>query len=174
VDAGDGPVIEGSLWLGVLVGAVLVGGLGLERALLRWRRDPWFLTGFRLAPPPVPIARPPEGRGETATVAWEVSERDPTLVRFWARPGAPGSLGGLHGAVRFVPERDRVRLEVVWAPPWSPVVAALWLGILGAARGEGLLMVPLAVVMIVGLVAIFRGGARRAAAELRWAWVRGE
>ncbi len=60
---------------------------------------------------------------------------------------------------------------VCWAPPWSPLLAALWLAGIGAVRGEAWLTVPIAAVMVLGVVLLYRQVALRVAAELRWGWV---
>ena len=162
----------GSLGLAILVASLLLGGLWVEtRVLLRRRADWYFLPGFPIGGRLVPIPKPPEGSGRTATVVWEVSA--PNLVRFWVDPADRTSPTGLHGVVILAQGRRGIELEVRWAPPWSPILAALWLASLGVARGEGALTVPIAAVMTVGMIVLYGERARRAAAELRWAFLAG-
>jgi hypothetical protein len=95
-------------------------------------------------------------------------------VHFWADPGERAAPMGLHGVVVLAQGRQGVELEVRWAPPWTPLFAALWLAGLGAARGEGSTTIPIACCIAVGLFVVYFERARRIAAELRWSFVRGE
>ena len=159
--------------LALVVAASLVGGLFLERSLLtRWRHNAYFTLGFPLIPALVPIPDPPTGAGATASVQWEVVDKE--LVRFWSKPGDRSSPMGLHGAIHLTRAGRGVQLDVRWSPPLTPLAAATWLAALGSARGEAALMLPLAAAMIIGMILLYRSAAIRAAAELRWAWVRGE
>lgn len=163
---------SGSLGLALVVAFVLVTGLGFETRYLLARRSDWyFLAGLPLGSQLVPIPRPPEGGGETATVRWEVSA--PNLVRFWADPGRRTAPTGLHGVVILAQGRRGIELDVRWAPPWSPMFAALWFVSLGIVRGEAHFAVPIAVTMVVGMLFVYRERARRAAVELRWAFLSG-
>lgn len=165
---------DGSLSLAGLVAIVLLGGLLFEtRVLTRWRKDWYFGAGVPLGLRLVPILRAPEGKGKTATVAWEVGDQ-PHLVRFWADPANRTAPMGLHGVVLLAQGRRGIEMEVRWAPPWSPILAACWLAALGLARGEGTVTVPLGAMILVGVVIVYGERARRAAAELRWAFVQGE
>lgn len=162
----------GSLALALAAAIVFLGGMVLEtRVLLRFRRDWYFLPGFPLGARIVPIPRPPEGSGRTRSVRWEVAA--PHLVRFWADPSDRTAPTGLHGVVILAQGRQGVELELRWAPPWTPILAATWLAVLGAARGEGRLTVPIAIVILLAIGALYAQQARRIAAELRWSFVRG-
>jgi hypothetical protein len=164
---------QGSLSLALFAAALLLGGLLLEtRVLMRWRKDWYFAAGLPLGAQLVPIQKAPVGSGRTATVHWEVSQ--PHLVRFWSEPGQRQAPMGLHGIVLLAQGRRGIEMEVRWAPPWSAVLAACWLAGLGIVRGEGMLTVPIATLILVGLVIVYGERARRAAAELRWAFVQGE
>jgi hypothetical protein len=148
--------------------AALVGGLLAERALLHFRPEWYFTAAFPLEPELLPLPRVPEAEaGKTASVHWE---RRTDLVLYWSEPGT-GAPMGLHGAVRLVPTPRGVRMIAYWSPPWSPLLAATWLGGLGAARQE-VIVLPIACLMILGTLFVYRMFAVRAAAELRWAWVR--
>ncbi|MEZ4239312.1 MAG: hypothetical protein R3F59_24790 [Myxococcota bacterium] len=70
--------------------------------------------------------------------------------------------------------RNGVELDVRWAPPWTPVLAACWLAGLGVVRGEASLTVPIAVGIVVALLAVYGERAHRVAAELRWSFVAGD
>jgi hypothetical protein len=165
-------VEPGSLTLAFGVAFAFVTSLFVEtRLLLRFRSDWYFLPGFPLGPRLVPIARPPEGHGRTRSVRWEVSA--PNLVRFWADPNERVAPSGLHGVIVMAQGRNGVELEVRWAPPWTPFLAMLWLALLGAARGDGLVTVPVAVLIGVGVLLVYGERARSVAAELRWSFVRG-
>ena len=158
----------GSLGLALFAAVAFLGGLLVERLLLGVRPALYFDVGVPLLPRLVPIPEAPEGEGQTATVCWEVVG---DLVRFWAPPGKRTAPMGLHGVVQLSRQGSQVVLDVRWAPPWSPLLAAAWFGGLGLSRGEGSLTLPLAAVMIVGILALYRRAALRAAAELRWHWV---
>ena len=155
---------------------VLIGGMVAERFLLtRFRWTAYFSAGFPLFPELVPIPVAPKGEGETATVRWEVVEGDEDYVRFWADPDQRKAPSGLHGAIRlYRAAGGSVGLAVRWSPPWTLLLAAAWLVILGIARREPQITVPIAVVWVLGVLIIYRQAALRAAAELRWAFVQGE
>lgn len=164
--------LEGSLPLALAVAVAFLGGFLFEtRFLLRRRSDWYFLPGFPLRPPLVPIPRVPEGSGRTTTVRWERSA--PNLVRFWADPSDRVGLAGLHGVVVLAQGRRGIELELRWAPPWTPMFAALWLAGLGLVRGEGPLTVTIGVVICGGMLLVYAERARRAAAELRWSFLQG-
>lgn len=163
----------GQLYLAILAAFLFLGGLVFEtRVLLRWRSDWYFLPGIPIAGRLVPIPHPPEGAGRTASVRWEVGA--PNLVRFWADPAERVAPSGLHGVVVLVQGRRGVELVLRWAPPWTPLFAAVWLAALGVVRGEGAMTVPIAVAIAVGILVVYGERAQRVAAELRWAFVRGD
>ncbi|MBT3217547.1 MAG: hypothetical protein HN348_00515 [Proteobacteria bacterium] len=159
---------QGSLTLAVVAAVLFLGGLFVERQLLRWRHNWYFSAGFPVFPELLPIPRAPEGSGETSTVSWEVVDG---LVRFWADPAARKAPSGLHGAIRLILGPKEVRLVVRWSPPWSPLLAAGWLAGLGLVRGEGYFTVPIAAMIVLAVLFVYRQAAVRAARELRWAWV---
>jgi hypothetical protein len=159
--------------MALAVALALLGGLWLEtRVLLARRRDGYFLVGIPLWQALVPVPRAPEGSGQTASVRWEVSDEAPNLVRWWADPKDRKAPTGLHGVVILAQGRRGIELEVRWAPPWTVLLAALWLAALGIARGEPF-TVPIAAVMVLGTFVLYGERARRAAAELRWAFLSG-
>jgi hypothetical protein len=170
-------VETGSLGLALFAAFGLVGGLWFEtRWLLARRFDGYCLLGLPLGARLVPIPHVPEDEGRTATVRWELGPARadaPRIVRFWADPRARTALTGLHGAMILHRGPRGIELEVRWAPPWTLILAATWLVTLGIARGEAGLTVPIAVAMIAGVVVVYGERARRAAAELRWAFVSG-
>lgn len=169
--------MDWSMWLqgdfAVAAFAVLgIGGVALaERVFLGiWRWNAYFVIGMPLYPRLVPIFMKPEGEGATASVRWEVDEGE-LIARFWADPAQRTAPRGLHGVVRFLPRRDgQIELDVTWSPPWMPFVAMAWLAGIGLARGDGMLSVPLAVLLSGVLYSLYYQTARRAARELRWAW----
>lgn len=161
-----------SLPLALGVAFALLGGLMLEtRVLTRFRRDWYFALALPLALQLVPIPKPPEGSGRTATVCWERSA--PHIVRFWADPSARAAPMGLRGIVMMAQSSRGIALEVWWAPPLSALVAPLWLALLGLMRGEGAITVPLAAAILAGILWLYRERAKVAAAELRWAFLQG-
>jgi hypothetical protein len=163
---------SGSLGLALAAGLVFVGGMILEtRVLLRFRWDGYFWAAFPLGARLVPIPHPPEGEGRTRSVRWEVSS--PHVVRFWADPAERVAPTGLHGVVLLAQGRHGVELDVRWAPPWTPLLAAIWLAVLGTARGEGQFTIPIAVAIVLAIGLLYAERARGIAAELRWAFVRG-
>ena len=161
----------GSLQLALFAAVTFLGGLVLEtRVLLRLRTRWYFSLGIPLAGTLVPVPRAPEGKGRTASVQWEVAE--PGLVRFWANPDERKAPSGLHGIVQLVPTvGGGYGLSVRWAPPWIPLLAALWLALLGAARGEAALTVPIAVLIVAAILFVYGERARRVAHELRQAFL---
>lgn len=163
----------GSLRLALGAALLLIGALVVEtRVLLRWRSDAWFSLALPLGVRLVPIPTAPVGSGRTASVRWEVS--GPGRVRFWADPDERIAPTGLRGMVWLAQGRAGIELDVRWAPPLSPVLAAAWLAGLGIVRGEAAVTVPIALLMVGGLGLLYWERARRVAAELRWAFLRGE
>lgn len=158
---------EGSPFVAAAAALTLLGGLLSERALLRWRPRAYFRVGFPLGAQPVPVAAVPQATsGRTAMVRWE---RDGDELFFWAEPSERKGPMGLHGHVAFVRTTRNVQLDVTWAPPWTPLIAAVWLAGLGAARGEAALTAPISMVIVVGVLVLYRQSAVQAAAELRYA-----
>lgn len=157
-------------WPALFAAVAFLGGLLVERLLLQFRVGAWFTAGFPLFPELVPIPRLPETEaGRTLSVHWE---RHGDVLWFWSQPGERNAPMGLHGAIRLVRGSRGVHLIVRWSPPWSPMLAAAWLAGLGATRGEAAFTVPIATVMILGILFLYRTYAVKAAAELRWALVR--
>lgn len=145
-------------------------GLLIELLLVRLRFRPYLAAGLPLARELVPIPKPPEGEGSTASVAWVADEDG--VVRWWAN-GSREGLTGLHGVVRCVRGRHGVSLLVRWSPPWSPLLAAVGLAGFGVARGLPQVTIPVGLAMVGGLFFVYHQGAVRAAAELRWSFVQG-
>jgi hypothetical protein len=157
--------------LAVFAALAFLGGLLIERALLSWRPTWYFTAGFPLLPELVPIPSPPNAEsGRTASVHWD---RVGDLVRFWALPGERDAPMGLHGAIRLVRGPRGVHLVVRWSPPWSPMLASAWLAGLGFVRHE-YFAIPIAAMLVLAVLFAYRTYAVRAAAELRWSWVREE
>jgi hypothetical protein len=153
--------------LAVFAAVAFLGGLALERRLLGVRPRGYFAVGFPIVPPLVPLPQLPERTsGRTETVRWE---RHDDTVLFWADPDDRTAPVGLHGVVLLDRTVRDVHLTVRWSPPWSPLLAAVWLMGLGAVRGEPWLTVPVGLVMIVGIWFVYRSFAMRAAAEVRFA-----
>jgi hypothetical protein len=159
-----------SVRLALLLVFCLIGGMAVERLLIRYRVRWYLRTGFPLSEELVSIPSLPQGKGRTASVVWEVVDKH--YVHFWADPRIGGASTGFHGAIRCVLSRGRVRLITRWSPPWTPFFAISWLFMIGIARAETYLTAPLSVGMAVILMLVNRHAARRAAAELRWAFVR--
>jgi len=147
---------------------LFVASMVVESVLLRWRINAYFQAGFPLFLTMVPIPNAPEGSGSTATVRWEVTG---DLVRWWADPAMRSAPSGLHGSVQLAAGQGGVHLFVRWAPPWTPLLAAAWLIGLGMVRGEAMVTLPIGLVMIAGVLFLYRQAAVRAVAEMRWAWV---
>jgi hypothetical protein len=147
---------------------VVLAATTAEWLLLWWRPRFYYRFALPLGLEPLPVPGAPEGSGETATVAWEVVGDE---VLYWAMPGSGRGLVGLHGVVQLVPDRDRFRLIVRWAPPWSVVVLAGGLGAVGAAMGMAVVGVVSSVIVLAAVIAAYNQAAVRAAAELRWAFV---
>ncbi len=145
---------------------VPVLGLLLEAGLIRVGWMPYFSAGFPLSPEPVAIRTVPTEPGRTGSVCWDVPE--PGTIRWWSNPDARESLTGLHGVVRCLPQRGKVRLVIRWSPPWSPLLGSAGLLILGVYRELSHVTAPVSVLMTLGLMVLYHQGALRAAGELRY------
>jgi hypothetical protein len=157
--------------LALVAAVVFLGGMLVERLLLQLRPNAYFTAGFPLTPELVPMQRAPTAlAGQTASIRWE---RQDDLVRFWSDPAARTAPMGLHGAVRLWNGPRGVHMVVRWSPPWSPLLAAAWFAGLGIVRHEAVVTLPLACLLILGILYVYRTFALKAAAELRWAWVSG-
>ncbi len=157
---------DGSPLVAAMAAFTLLGGLLGERALLRWRPRAYFRVGFPLGMEPVPIPAVPVAiKGKTSQVHWE---RDGDEIIYWAEATERKAPMGLHGQVTLVRTTRNVHLDVIWAPPWTPMIAAIWLAGLGAARGEAALTAPISIVLVVGLLVLYRQSAVQIAAELRY------
>ena len=151
-----------------MAGLALVPVLGLlvEAGLIRFGWMPYFSAGFPLLPEVVPIRVMPTEAGKAGSVSWDVPQTG--WVRWWSNPDAREALTGLHGVVWCVRRGERVHLHMRWSPPWSPLLAAAGLLILGVARGLSHVTAPVSVAMVLGLMVLYHQGALRAAGELRF------
>ena len=158
--------------LSTVVAIALLVAFLVERRLMSRRFAPYFAVGLALFPELVPIPRVPVTEvGRTFSVRWD---RLDGVVRFWTDPSDRAAPMGLHGLVNFEPTSRGVRLLVRWAPPWTPILAGMWFGVLGLWRGEGLLTVPVGALFVALILHGYRLAALKAAAELRWAFIGGE
>lgn len=156
-----------------IVAVGVIGGLLLERVALTAGWRVYFRLGMPLGEDLVPIPLAPEGKGKTASVRWAVDE-EAGFVRFWAQPGARSAPMGLRGVLGLVRSARGIHLPVRWSPPFTPFLALLWFAALGFARGQGLITIPIAGLIMAALIVVYRQAALRAARELRWAFVSGE
>lgn len=159
----------GDLRLPALVAVALVLGFILE-ALFMGRGARWYYAaGAPLRPPLVPYTMPskPHESGTHAGIHWRRIE--PGMVVFWADRQDRRVPTMLHGLALERQRGEVVHLDVRWAPPWTPLLAACWLMVLGLLRGEAQLTVPIGIAMIVALGILYHRGARGAAASLRFA-----
>ncbi len=163
---------DGSLrQMGFAILVIALSGLA-ERGWLALRWQPYFAAGFPLRREPLALARiPHEATGEASGLRWEkVPGHD--AARWWADPQQRRFLSGLHGIVWFGPSKRSVELAVRWSPPWTPLLAMVWLAGVGAADGQAWLSGPLAAVLSMVLMILYQREASRAAAILRYAWAR--
>jgi hypothetical protein len=166
--------VNQGLGIALVAAGVLFGGLLLERILLTWPWLPYYRLSFPLGRALLPVPEAPKGEGQTPSVRWAIADAgDRRVVRFWAEPGSRRAPMGLHGLVHMRRMRGQVALDVAWAPPWSPVFAALWLLFLGLFRGDGWVTVPVGSMMVLGIAVLYWRSAMLAARELRWAFVQG-
>lgn len=166
-------VDEGSLSLTLAVAVVLVGGTLLELLWVRAGFGLYYRLALPLGAEPLPLARMPqqeEGRAGGVRFRRVASDR----YRFWADPDRRRAPTLLHGTVELVRLGRGCALKVAWAPPWTPLLASLWLMVLGVMRHEAQVTSPIACAMIFGIVALYLRGARQAAAELRYAFDHGD
>ena len=153
----------------ILACFVLIGGLVAERFLMtagvRW----YYRFGVVLPVELVPLPGVPEGTGRTRLVRW-MSMTD-GAVRFWAPPGAGSAPMLLHGLVRLAPVAGGMAMVVRFCPPFSLMLAPIWLVGMGIYLGEPQLTIPIALLMISGVSVLYWQFARRAAVELRWSFI---
>ena len=163
---------EGNLGLTLAVAAVLVGGTLLEALWVRGAWQAYFRLSLPLGAEPLPLATvPTRSEGETAGLGFRrVSDG---VYLYWADRRRRAAPTLLHGVVDLVPSRKGCQLKLRWAPPWTPLLAAIWLMGLGVARGEAQVTVPIGCAMVFGIVVLYLRGARQAATELRYALDRG-
>ena len=159
---------QGTSW--VLV--VPLVGLLVELLAVRFWVSMFYTTGLPLMQEPLPLPVMPEGEGQTAAVDWRVDE-DRGCVLWRGGGSRREGLTGLRGVIWLNPTRRGVQLQVVWAPPWSAVVAALALVWLGVLRGTPTLTLPMASLILGGTALVYYQGALRVAGELRYALVSG-
>ena len=159
-----------SLQQAVMLILALLGGMAFERFLIRFGVRWYFRAGFPMLESLVPIQAFPEGEGRTPSVCWTVVQ--PKLVHFWADSALPEAMTGFHGVVYCVAGRAGIDLRIAWAPPWTPFLVLSWLFIHGASMGAITLVGPVCVGLCLILLAAYRFAALRAAAELRWSFVR--
>jgi len=163
----------GNLTMVALVAAVAIGGLLVERVLLTSGLLAYFRLGMPLGEELVPVPFEPRGSGRTASVRWKV-EPDAGCVRFWSQPGDRAAPMGLHGLVGLVRGPKGIHLPVRWCPPLTPFAALTWFGALGVVQGQAHVTVPVALLLMVVLLLLYRQAALRAARELRWSFVQGD
>jgi hypothetical protein len=157
----------------LLVAVLAVAAFGVERVMVLRGWEPYFALGFPVGADPVSVPQAPSGAGRTASVRYRTSASGDRVL-FWSHPGDRGGPYGLHGTVHLHPGRRGVKLRVVWAPPWTPLLALTWFAALGATTGAGVLTVGVAATLLVVLIHQYLLAARAAALELRWAFVRGD
>lgn len=166
-------VEEGSLELALAVAVLLVGGTLLELLWTRAGFGPYYRLALPLGAELVPLPSAPT-LDEGCAGGVRFRRAAPDRFVFWADPERREVPTLLHGVVRLVPAGGRCSLRVAWAPPWTPLLAALWLMGLGIARGEAQVTSPIATVMVFGLVVLYLRGARQAAAALRYGLAHGD
>ena len=149
-----------------------VGGLIIEWLMLRGGFGPYFRVGVALNVSPLPLDVMPEGGGQTSSVSWQVFEQG--LVRFWAEQRLAGSVWGLHGLVHLRRHAGRYHVDIRWFPPWTPFLCLVALIVRGGFTGTIHVLGPVCFGFALMLVAVYHRAAVRAAAELRWAFVRSE
>lgn len=164
---------DGNMTHLIIAAVIVVGGLFVERLLLGIGLRAYFRVGMPLGAELVPVPLAPRGEGRTATVRWKV-DADGGSVRFWSQPGDRTAPMGLHGVVGLVRTPRGIQLPVRWSPPFTPFLALVWFAGLGVFRGQGLITVPIAVLIMAAAILLYRQSALRAAKELRWAFVSGE
>lgn len=147
--------------------AAFLGSWVGERALLWWRPGAYFALCAPLGGELASMPEAPPESGETKSVLWE---RRGDRVLFWADGRTRTVPGGLHGVVDLTPTDGSVGLTARWAPPITPLVAALWLAGIGIARGEWF-TIPVALLLVLSISVLYRQAARTVVAELRAAWV---
>jgi len=162
-------MIDDGAWkLPLWVGAALMGGLLLERSLVRRASVPYYAAGFPLPRPLVPIRGPlvDAREGRAGPFRWRRADDD---VWFWADPDDRRAPSLLHGHVKLVQTRGATALVARWSPPWTPLLGCGWLMTLGAVRGEAGLTATIGAALIASLLILYLRGATQAAAYLRLA-----
>ncbi len=158
---------DGSLGTVGLTLLVLGGSLAVERLAVALRARAWFSFTLPLHVELLPIAEPPAGDGgQAGGLTWQRME-DGVIVWWASRAG--GIPAGLHGVAYLARSRGGVHVQVRWAPPMTPLVGAMWLAVLGAARREAELSGPLAALLVLAIMLVYQRAAVQASRVLRWA-----
>jgi hypothetical protein len=161
--------VPGDLRLPALVAIGLLLGFLLESLLLERAATWYYAAGAPLRPellPHVPAKNAPT-EGRHAGIHWK--RIGPGMVAFWADRKERRIPTMLHG---LAIERDMgamISLDVRWSPPFTPLLAAVWLMLLGLVRGEGQITVPIGACMLVAITLLYQRGAQQAAEALRFA-----
>jgi hypothetical protein len=155
--------LEGSMRLVILTGGFLVLGFLLERLFVALKWPPYFRCGVAVWGPIRPEVRPPSEPGRNEWLHWQ--PLDSGEVIFWADARTRRSPSGLHGVWKLVPTEHGEEARAYWAPPWTPMFAAIWLVGLGATRGDAVMTATIAFGLIGTLGAVYGHMARRAIAS---------
>jgi len=155
--------LEGSMRLVILTGGFLLLGFLLERLFVAVKWVPYFRCGVPVWGPVRSEVRPPAESGRNDWLHWQNLESGEVI--FWADTRTRRTPAGLHGVWKIVPTENGEEVRACWAPPWTPVLAALWLVGLGAMRGDAVMTLTIAAGLIGTLGAVYGHMARRAIAS---------
>ncbi len=156
----------GSLTLPLLVGLGLLAGFALEALLLARGARWYYAVSLPIGRTPVPYEAPARPAERGAHGGLRFRRIGPGLIAFRADRRDRRLPSLLHGlAVERVVGAKTV-LDVRWAPPFTPIVGASWLIVLGLIRGEGQITVPIGLMMIAALALLYHRGAVQACRTL--------
>jgi len=159
----------GSLTLPLLVAFGLLAGFVLEALFLTRGAGWYYAMGLPLGRTPSPYEPPARPAPQGRHGGLRFRRIGPGLVAFWADRRDRRLPSLLHGLAVERVVGDTTVLDVRWAPPFTPLVAAAWLIVLGLIRGEGQITLPIGLMMIGAIGLLYHRGAVQACRTLRFA-----
>ena len=155
--------LEGSMRMVVLTGFFLVLGFLLERLCVALKWAPYFRVGVSVWGSVRRDVQPPSEAGRNQWLHWQTLKSGEVI--FWADARTRRTPAGLHGVWKLVSTTHGEEVRACWAPPWTPVLAAIWLMGLGAMRGDVVMTATIAFALIGTLGAVYGHMAQRAIAS---------
>ena len=159
----------GTLVLPAMVGLGLLLGFLVETLLIQRASTWYYAAGLPLGRTPVPFPPADVHRQSGVHAGLRYRRVAPGVVAFWADRADRRLPAMLHGVAFERAMGPQVALDVRWAPPFTPLLGATWLIVLGLARGEAPLTVPIGLLLIAAVAVVYHRGAVQACRTLRFA-----